>query len=555
MVSPHGSLQFGDPSCSLCTLENDELLGKMKFAPEANRALTEDAAGCLDGTRTEVVDAIVNWAIGGDPPTDPPSYLKALVPETRVLWVCGLAGEGKSSIATTVAKRVKAMGLLGSVYSFQGTNQAALNPKNLFSTISRHLAKDDVSWKSRLLEIIRQSDEITHETTSPTKQFDTFILAPGIRATIVGWRVIVIDAFDEAGNRSARAEILRTLTRRAGDLPDGLRIIITSRTEDDVMNALSSRPNGVVTLMMHQLPHEQTESDIQMFVADALKDNAHLNQITDANKLKARLVQAAGQLFQWASAACRYINNEDDGDGIRGPGDRLRDVLESGNRLDELYATIFNGQFGVSQFQNLKHLLPILGPLAYAREPLSLEDMVILGSDSSSPNAPRKEYSINEYHRLVRKLSSLLTGTQDITTPIVPLHASFVDFLRKKISTNPFDADGSSFNGVLASHCMDVMRKHLRFNICGLPTSFKRNRDIDGIETLVSNHISKVLSYACRFWPYHFSRFLEWHMSMRFVQLITCILSSHMLEWLEVMSLTGSSAVNALEPLSLIEVR
>lgn len=454
--------------------EENELLGKIQFAKEAKRALTEDAQGCIPGTRTEVVDAIVNWAIGGDPPADRPSYLKGLVPQTRVLWLCGLLGEGKSSIAIAVAKKARAVGHLGSMYGFQSTNQAALNPKNLFSTISCDLANHDASWKNRLLETIRQSDNITRETTSSTTQFDTFLLAPGVIATIVGWRVIVIDAFDEAGNRIERREILRILTERVGDLPDGLRIIVTSRTEDDVMNALSRPLNGVSTLMMDQIPHDHTEHDIELFVRDSLRNNTYLNSLTDAAEQKARLIRAAGRLFQWASAACRYINDEDDRDGIRGPGDRLRDVLESGNRLDQLYATVFDGQFGDSQSNNLKNLLPILGPLVYAREPLSLEDMVALGSSSSSLDAPREKYLIDDSHRLVRRLSSLLNGTQDTTTPIVPLHASFVDFLHNKIS--------SAFTAELSVRLMTSSHSRMRsLRMCvtdltnGIDTCHSRN--------------------------------------------------------------------------------
>lgn len=531
-------------------------MGEIQFAEEAKRALTEDARGCLEGTRTEVVDAIVNWAIGGDPPANPPSYLKALVPQTRVLWLCGLAGEGKSSIAIAVAKKARAVGHLGSMYGFQSTNQAALNPKNLFSTISRDLADHDVSWKLRLLEIIRQSDNITRKTTSATTQFNTFLLAPGVTATIVGWRVIVIDAFDEAGNRIERREILRILTERVGELPDGLRIIVTSRTEDDVMNALSRPLNGVSTLMMDQIPHDQTENDIELFVRHSLHNNTYLNSLQNAAEQKARLICAAGRLFQWASVACRYINSDDDGDGMRDPGDRLSDVLASAKPLGDLgdlYTRIFDGQFGSSQADTLMKLLPILGPLVYAREPLCLQDMITLGLPSSS--APEQEHPVDYYHWRLRKLSSLLTGTQDAITPIVPLHASFVDFLREKISDAPFNANTASFNGVLASRCIDVMRRDLCFNICHLPTSFRRNRDIDGIEALVDTHISKALSYACRFWPYHFAQFREWHMSIQFVKSITHILSDRILEWLEVMSLTESSAVNALEPLALIEVR
>lgn len=90
--------------------------------------------------------------MGVIPDGDRPPYLNAFDPENAVLWLCGVAGVGKSSIAITVAKLLEDMGLLGSMYSFEAANQATLNPANFFSTIAHHLAERSPQWKQRLVE-------------------------------------------------------------------------------------------------------------------------------------------------------------------------------------------------------------------------------------------------------------------------------------------------------------------------------------------------------------------------------------------------------------------
>ena len=61
---------------------------------------------------------------------------------------------------------------------------------------------------------------------------------PSTDLAAVGDTVIVIDAFDEIGNADDRADVLEILTERAHELPNGLRIIVTSRFEQDVQTAL-----------------------------------------------------------------------------------------------------------------------------------------------------------------------------------------------------------------------------------------------------------------------------------------------------------------------------
>jgi hypothetical protein len=115
--------------------------------------------------------------------------------------------------------------------------------------------------------------------------------------------VIVIDAFDEIGSAQDREDALEILTKRAHELPDGLRIVVTSRFERDIQDALQlPEAAGVDYMLMEDIPTDLTVRDIAVYVQDALKS---VKGLTSAQL--AELAKAAGDSFQWASTACRYI--------------------------------------------------------------------------------------------------------------------------------------------------------------------------------------------------------------------------------------------------------
>ena len=94
-------------------------------------------------------------------------------------------------------------------------------------------------------------------------------------------------------------------------------------------------------------------------------------------------------------------------------------------------------------------------------------------------------------------------------------------------------------NRRLALGCLDIMERELRFNICHIPTSYKVNKDIENLGTLVEKYISPHLRYASHFWAQHLSY-------LTVVDDVICfklrgVLSSRFLEWLEVMSVTDAS--------------
>ena len=474
----------------------------------------------------------MKWALYADSPHAEEQLIKAPKSSARVLWLCGVAGSGKSRISRSVAARLQMLQRLGSLYCCDYKNKASLNPSSLFSTIAQHLADRDSLRKHRLLAAIKD-DKAIRTTKICRQQYQHFIVTPSSDLPIVGETVIVIDAFDEIGSVEDRAKALDILSKRAHELPPGLHIVVTSRFEEDIQQALQS-PRAVDAdyILMEDIPIDLTTRDISLYVHNILQDIEDL-EAADLNQL----ATATGNSFQWASTACRYICNNHDGRGIQGPKERLPLFLTSNEGLDELYAQILQEHFGEESSERLERLRLVLGCILGAEEPISLLTLSeLISRGLSGVNAAM---NLQNLQRIVRHLASLLVNTHNVDQPISPLHTSFADFLCDVKRHHKYLVNIGQANYRLAIGCLEVMERELRFNICQIPTSYNANNDIENLGALAKENISRHLLYASHFWARHFLHLtnVDNVVSSKLIDL----LSDHFLEWLEVMSVTGAS--------------
>ena len=505
----------------LFCIEGLQLLSEINFAKKAYGDVDDPKTQCLNGTRTEIIESILRWAVHANCPDPKEEVGGVRKPDARVLWLCGVAGSGKSRISRSVAGRLHTLKRLGSLYCCDYKNRQTLNPGSLFSTIARHLADQDLLRKQHLVAAIRD-DTAIRRTEICRLQYHNFIVNPSTGLPAVGDTVIVIDAFDEIGNADDRADALEILTERAHELPNGLRIIVTSRFEQDVQTALRSpEAVGVDYLLMQDIPTSLTVRDISVYVHDALKNVKGLGNLN-------RLANAAGDSFQWASTACRYIGGKVDRQGTQLPRERLALFVNGNKGLDELYSRILDEHFGDASVSDLERLKLILGQIIGVKEPMSLRGLWEL-----VPRESQAALNLDDFHSIVRHLASLLVNTHDVDLPIFPFHTSFADFLHDANKPHKYLIDINQANHNLAVGCLEVMEQELQFNICRIPTSYKANKDIENLNVLI-----KDILYASHFWAQHISCLttVDDATSMK----LQCLLSSRFLEWLEVMSVTDT---------------
>src|ERR1700733_12200490 len=112
----------------MCGVEGLQLLSEVKFAAKAYDDTEDPTKHCLDGTRMEIIEAILRWATHADCPDPKAQVGKAPKLSARVLWLCGVAGSGKSRISRSVAARLHGLQRLGSLFCCDPKKRATVNP-------------------------------------------------------------------------------------------------------------------------------------------------------------------------------------------------------------------------------------------------------------------------------------------------------------------------------------------------------------------------------------------------------------------------------------------
>jgi hypothetical protein len=481
--------------------------------PYAKGVRYDATKGCLPGTRNEVIEEITEW-VNSDVNDVP-----------RVFLLSGPAGFGKSAIANSLAQLFDGIGRLGSSYCFDSANQTERRPETLFSTIARDLADWNSEWRSSLCQVINEKPAVRN-TRVPYEQFEKFILRPATCLTSVGPLLIVIDALDESGDRESRQAVLAILANKAADLPSNFRILVTARPEQDILDALNNKPH-VITKQLDAVDATSTSHDISLFVQTILGDIPGLERKWPNGDWCRLLVERSEGVFIWASTACRFIR----GDGTRGldPVEQM-DILLSESRsthvshLDQLYSEILNRNFKTENAMLVRRFKSVMGMVLVAREPLSI---------SLLKKFYLEEGAIDAMESIIRPLESLLSGVADDSSPVRLLHVSFRDFLTDQSRSGIFHVNISIHGSHLTHSCFRIMKKELRFNICGMSTSYMRNDELRTHHALNEDAITAQLSYASRFGTDHLvdTEFDE------ITDEIRDFLQSRLLFWLEVMSL------------------
>ncbi|KIO10658.1 hypothetical protein M404DRAFT_20906 [Pisolithus tinctorius Marx 270] len=447
---------------------------------------------CLENTRTEILQDIINWVNDTHPDA------------RRILWLHGQAGRGKSAIAHTIASWLKDVGGLGSCFCFARDRQT-----------ERRVLAEDPSLKT---------------TPDLLQQWQKLILEPLSKAagSIVGNVVVVIDALDESGGISARENVLLLLTTEAASLPSNFRILLTSRPSPDIECALSDATR-VRAMCLDDVPAELAQRDITLFVSKklvSLKDTIGPTEIQ-------QIVQKSNGLFEWARLACEFV------DPKRAFGQTVEERFmsliaiasdEGKKLLDGMYATILGSVVPKSGTPFLR-FRSVMQQVLTMLEPLPMAAL----------NHMRSVFPNKEDHYdvviILQFMAPVLGGVADGSSPVRPLHASFYDFLTDHSRSGDYFIDTSNSSN-LAYASMRVLTKELRFNICRLENSYLSNSQIPDLPERIKSNISQHLSYSCKFWAEHLGMAKFDSCLATSVQAI--VESEKILFWIEALSLLGA---------------
>ncbi|KZS94302.1 WD40 repeat-like protein [Sistotremastrum niveocremeum HHB9708] len=401
-----------------------------------------------------------------------------------ILWIKGAAGTGKSFIAHRLLQILSPRGKIGSSFFFNYRTQKDAPPHSLIPRISQDLAGAYPAWKLALTSIIGKDRSLRHET-SIIQQFESLLIQPALAVFIPQPILFVIDGLDEAGDREERAELIEVLTTRLHELPSNFRFVLFSRPERDIVDAFSTSSYHI-SLDMKDLCAAD-DKDIETLVEHKFKplkakpENA--GWLTD--KALSHLVLKSGGLMVFAGTACDYIIIPISGSTFAG---RLRHILELDRvpKMDTLYSVILQANIG-SDRQAIAQFQTVMGRMVCLRDPLPYDAYLALDRHGVYQDATETTLPF---------MTSILYGVQDRENPISPIHKSFTDFLIDQNRSLDYHISQPDHYSSLLRDCLSEMAKNLRFNICGIESSYI-------VQDSVKPILSPQLRYACRFWAEH----------------------------------------------------
>ena len=446
----------------------------------ADRAGLNEAKKCLDGTRIEILNEIIDWINNTDPATPP------------IFWLYGQAGKGKSAIAHTIALQAQNLGMLGSCFCFSRVRQHEQLHMKLFPTIARDLADRDIRLRPLLVEVTT-NNHLLRDTVDVGAQWKKLILEPlsQLKGSPAGNVVVVIDALDESGVERTRATVLEVLAAYGAELPASIRILLTSRPLVDIEEAFNTSPH-IYARSLDAIDTELTMRDIHLYVSSRLK-NLH-DMFSNANYRQ--LAAKSGGVFEWARLACDFISPRV---GVI-PKDCFHAIMshapgDGRTLLDEMYTTFLEDLFRESDERQV--FRSVMRQILWLKQPLPISAL-----DFMRDRFPREDdrYPVGF---ILNFMASLLAGVSEVSTPVRPLHASFYDFLLDEKRSRKFFIQQGDAHHDLAVASLSVMQTGLHFNICKLETSYISNLEVADMEKRVKENIPPHLLYSCQFWATH----------------------------------------------------
>jgi hypothetical protein len=336
---------------------------------------------------------------------------------SRIFFLTGVAGSGKSALAHTIAQQFYQLGQLGSSFCFDDADLANWNPHNLFSTMTLDIGDLDHEWKKSLCGVVKGNHSLC-TTLVATEQFRSFILEPAKTLTTIGPIVIVIDALDESGGQSARKALLDVFSKKVPELPSNFQILLTSRPEKDIVVALKGY-HHVIHRDMNTIDKASNEADITLYVKSQLSGIHSLELEWPNQQWCHMLVESSDGLFQWAFTACRAVKDHKGGIQL---AECLNLFVSSKQGLDGLYSKVLGQAFEAHDPTAMSRFKVVMGRILATMEPLSISAHSELRADDEPADL---------VDLIAQQLGLLLSGVNQPDVPIQALHSSFFDFFER----------------------------------------------------------------------------------------------------------------------------
>jgi len=436
---------------------------------------------CHPRTRLAIVNDILGW-------------IKDPNHSSKMLWLNGPAGAGKSAIAQTISELCAEDDILAASFFFSRRAHSRNHAKQFFTTIAYQLAVNIPSLKPIIEEAVEVNPLLP--TKSMDLQFSKLVIGPiqTNQENIFLPKVIIIDGLDECRAQDDQTRILQLIGRACEQrLP--ICFFIASRPEPSIRDAFDS---PVVRRSSRYLVLDDSfhpDDDIKIFLQSGFSDILEKHRRTMQSvrcwpseaDLRTLVFRSSGQ-FIYAATVLKFVD-----DRRYRPTDRLNAILGTSPAqnsstafadLDALYAQI------LSSSSNTPETFRILGALMV----IHMEDLFNEFLEHFSTFVEDLLFiQCGDLYLALSGLHSLLQVPDPLdpkTAPalVLPFHRSFNDYLVDHLRSKEFCVDLGTSHSDLTRCCL-----------CALTEVYREGFEF-GVEGSISGEI---WVYATRTWCLH----------------------------------------------------
>ena len=186
--------------------------------------------GCMKETRVKILEDLENWALNDL--------------SSKVYWLVGMAGTGKSTILHTLCEILDGKNMLGGSFFCSRGSENTRNARLIVPTIAYSLASTSPCIKSELVKAIEDDPKLAEPSyIKLVDQFMKLIHNPiqvSVGNAVKTYKIIVIDAVDECTDLELVSSLIQLILETISASP--LKVLIASRDEPQIHDAFTSRP-------------------------------------------------------------------------------------------------------------------------------------------------------------------------------------------------------------------------------------------------------------------------------------------------------------------------
>ncbi|KAL5492841.1 hypothetical protein ACEPAI_4289 [Sanghuangporus weigelae] len=468
---------------------------------------------CLEGTRQDTLQTIHQWMESG----------------SKLLWLHGPEGSGKTTITHTIAQRLDEENRLAGCFIYDSDANEHRISERIIPTIAYQLAKWHAGYRSIILDILQGNVERSIHT-SLHAQFDILLKGPILKLSESNPRellppphkplVIVLDAPDECCDSIPKWRLLVKFINDVAGMVPWLNVFISSRKPPQ-FDLLSG--TGYQELDING-PVIDLQRDIAVFLRYCVKG---ANPATEGHHA---LEYKVFSLSSWIRLALRRSSK------WISPHILTRQRDTSGQSwIDEIFLTALFGVLYVGDFKEeslplIRDVLVIVSCIASSR-PTTVEVLPFM-------HLIKRNITLDVLDATIASLFPILLRDGATRVHIIVPPTDFLGFISDKQRSGSLWVEVKSLSHGLAQNCLHAMISGLRMNICDLEAAHLVNSDVERLEHKVVENVSGFLRCSSLSWMDLITITGD---SRSFQGMVLQILSfPKALQWIEVLGLIGS---------------